>query len=149
MQECTIIWPHCPETLAPGGGVDLPVCTHFTYDSHTIDVLPNFRIPKLDTLVVRNEAWNKPRGSTQLAAVWNGNSSQEAPLKPRVLHLETQCHDQHLINALSMLPELEELHLGVVRPTGWGKSTSARSRRRKAGARESCSCPTCGTNKHY
>ena len=121
MKECTIIWPHCPEALAPGGGVDLPVCTDFTYASHTIDVLPHFRIPKLDTLVVRNEAWNKPRGSTQLAAVWNGSSSQEAPLKPRVLHLETQCHDQHLINALSMLPELEELHLGVVRPDGLGK----------------------------
>jgi hypothetical protein len=44
-----------------------------------------------------------------------------APLKPRVLYLDTQCHDQHLINALSMLPELEELYLGVVRPDGLGK----------------------------
>ena len=121
MEECTIIWPHYPESLAPGGGVDLPACTVFTYDDHIIDTLPNFRIPKLDTLVVRNEAWNKPRGSTQLAAVWNGTTGQEAPLKPRVLHLDTQCHDQHLINALTMLPELEQLHLGVVRPDGLGK----------------------------
>jgi hypothetical protein len=121
MEECTIIWPHYPECLAPGGGVDLPACTQFTYDDHIIDTLPNFRIPKLDTLIVRNEAWNKPRGSTQLAAVWNGTVGQVTPLKPRVLHLDTQCHDQHLINALSMLPELEELHLGVVRPDGLGK----------------------------
>ena len=121
MEECTIIWPHYPESLAPGGGVDLPVCTHFTYDDHIIDTLPNFRIPKLDTLILRNEAWNKPRGSTQLAAVWNGTAGQVAPLKPRVLHLDTQCHDQHLINALTMLPELEQLHLGVVRPDGLGK----------------------------
>jgi len=120
LEECTIIWPHYPETLALGGGVDLPVCTHFTYDDHVIDTLPNFRIPKLDTLIVRNEAWNKPRGSTQLAAVWKG-VGHVTPLKPRVLHLDTQCHDQHLINALMMLPELEELYLGLVRPDALGK----------------------------
>ena len=120
LQECDIIWPHYPEALAPGGGVDLPVCTDFSYDDHIIDTLPNFRVPKLDTLVVRNEAWNKPRGSTQLAAVWKG-ADHSAPLKPRVLYLDTQCHDQHLINALTMLPELEELYLGVVRPDGLGK----------------------------
>ena len=120
LEECTIIWPHYPETLAPGGGVNLPVCTHFTYDDHVIDTLPNFHIPKLDTLIVRNEAWNKPRGSTQLAAVWKG-VGHVAPLKPRVLRLETQCHDQHLINALTVLPGLEELYLGLVRPDGLGK----------------------------
>ena len=49
LEECTIIWPHYPEALAPGGGVDLPACTNFTYDDHIIDTLPNFRIPKLDT----------------------------------------------------------------------------------------------------
>jgi len=121
MEDCTITWPHYPETLALGGGVDLPVCTRFMYGDHIIDTLPNFRIPKLDTLIVRNEAWNKPRGSMQLAAVWNGTAGQVPPLKPRVLHLDTQCHDQHLINALSMLSELEELRLGVVRPDALGK----------------------------
>jgi len=121
MEECTLIRPCSLETLAPGGGVDLPTCTQFTYDSHTIDVLPNFRIPKLDTLTVRNDVWNKVRGSTQLAAVWSGAESQVTPLRPRVLHLDTQCNDQHLINALGMLPELEELYLGVVRPDGLGK----------------------------
>jgi hypothetical protein len=120
LEECTVIWPHYPETLAPNGGVDLPVCTHFTYDDHIIDTLPNFRIPKLDTLIVRNEAWNKPRGSTQLAAVWKG-VGHVTPLKPRVLHLDTQCHDQHLINALMMLPGLEQLYLGLIRPDGLGK----------------------------
>ena len=149
MTECTIIWPHYPESLAPAGGVDLPVCTHFTYDDHIIDTLPNFRIPKLDTLIVRNEAWNKPRGSTQLAAVWNGTVGAVAPLKPRVLHLETQCHDQHLINALTMLPELEELHLGIVRPDGLGKkffgalqAKKGRSTRPASSATHACAlCP--------
>jgi len=121
MEDCTITWPHYPEMLALGGGVDLPLCTHFMYCDHITDTLTNFRIPKLDTLIVRNEAWNKPRGSMQLAAVWNGTAGQAPPLKPRVLHLDTQCHDRHLINALSMLSELEELRLGVARPDGLGK----------------------------
>jgi len=42
-----------------GGAVDLPACTHYTYDDHTIDTLSNSRIPKPDTLIVRNEAWSK------------------------------------------------------------------------------------------
>ena len=70
--DCTIIWPHYPKTLAPGGVVDLPVCTQFTFDDHITETLPNFCIPKLDMIVIRNEAWNKLRGSTRLAAVWNG-----------------------------------------------------------------------------
>ena len=119
MVECTLILPHNARTLAlSGGGVDLPECTHFTYDDLVIDVLPNFCIPKLDTLTVRNNVWNKPRGSSQLAAVWSGAAGVVASLKPRVLHLDTLCHDQHLIHALSMLPELEGLYLGVVRPDG-------------------------------
>jgi len=69
---------------------------------------------------VRNEAWNKPRGSAQLASVWS-ESAISKWLRPRVLHLDTQCHDQHLINALQLHPDLEELVLGLVRPDGLGK----------------------------
>ena len=39
-----------------------------------------------------------------------------------MLYLDTQCQDQHLINALTMLPDLVELYLGVVRPDGAGKT---------------------------
>ena len=38
-----------------------------------------------------------------------------------MLHLDTQCFDQHLINALRLLPDLEELVLGLVSPNGLGK----------------------------
>ena len=120
LEDCTIVWPHHPETLRLHGGVDLPVCTHFTYDDHLIEPMSEFRLPKLYKMVVRNEAWNKPRGSTQLASVW-GESANPKWLKPRILHLDTQCHDQHLINALQLLPDLEELVLGLVRPDGLGK----------------------------
>ena len=120
LEDCTIVWPHHPETLHLHGGVDLPACTQFTYDDHLIEPMSEFRLPKLHKMVVRNEAWNKPRGSTQLASVW-GESMNPQWLRPRVLHLDTQCHDQHLINALQLLPDLEELVLGLVRPDGLGK----------------------------
>jgi hypothetical protein len=57
MEECIIIWPQFPERLERGVG--FPACTHFTYDDHIIESLPNFHIPKLDSLVVRNVAWGK------------------------------------------------------------------------------------------
>lgn len=120
LEECTIIWPHHPEALRLQGGVDLPVCTKFTYDDHLIEPMSEFRVPNLDRMIVRNEAWNKPRGSTQLASVW-GDSANPRWLRPRVLHLDTQCFDQHLINALQLHPDLEELVLGLVRPDGLGK----------------------------
>ena len=120
LEDCTIIWPHHPETLCLRGGVDLPLCTHFTYDDHLIEPMSEFRLPNLDKMVVRNGAWNKSRGATQLASVW-GESANPQWLRPRILHLDTQCHDQHLINALQLHPDLEELVLGPVRPDGLGK----------------------------
>ena len=120
LEECVIIWPHHPEALRLRGGVDLPVCTQFTYDDHLIEPMSDFRVPKLDRMIVRNEAWNKPRGSSQLASVW-GESANARWLRPRVLHLDTQCFDQQLIDALQLHPDLEELVLGLVRPDGLGK----------------------------
>ena len=118
MKECTIIWLHYPEVLASGGGVDLPVCTHFAYATTTSST----RSPTSASQTCRPERGveRTERKSTQLAAVSSGNSSQEDPLKPRVLHLDTLGHDQPFINALSMFPELEELHL-VLRPDMLGK----------------------------
>jgi len=120
LEDCTIVWPHHPESLRLQGGVDLPVCTHFIYDHHLIEPISDFRLPNLDQMVVRNEARKKPRGSMQLASVW-GKSAHPKWLKPRALHLDTQCHDQHLINALQLHPDLEELVLVLVHPDGLGK----------------------------
>lgn len=119
--ECTIIWPHFPETLLGHNGVDLPACTIFTYDDHLLQPLGAFNLPVVNTLVVRNEAWNRPRGSQQLGFIWGPNLSIERVLRPRVLHLDTQCYDQHLITALKMMPQVEELILGLVRPDALGK----------------------------
>ena len=139
MEECAIIFPRHPDTLVHGEAVGLPSCTRFTYEDHSIDVLPNFRIPKLDTLTVRNDAWNKLSGSMQLAAVWSGVPGQVPLLKPRELHLDTRCHSRYLINALGMLPELEELYLGVDRPDGLSKKFFSALGAEKG--RSSCLCP--------
>jgi len=58
LEDCTIVWPHHPETLRLRVDVDLPVCTQFTYDDHLIEPLSEFRLPKLDKMALRNEAWN-------------------------------------------------------------------------------------------
>ena len=146
LEDCTIIWPHHPEALRAQGGVDLPVCTQFVYDDHLIEPISDFRLPKVDKMVVRNEAWNKPRGSTQLASVW-GEPVNPKWLKPRVLHLNTQCHDQHLINALQLHPDLEELVLGLVRPDGLGKKFFNTMTARRLKAVSSSSGPHSGSTQ--
>ena len=119
--DCTIMWPHLPEALLTGIRVHLPVCTNLTYDDHMLQPLTAFDLPVLDSLVVRNEAWNRPRGSQQLGFIWGPIVPAEKILRPRVLHLDTQCYDQYLIAALKALPEIEELILGLVRPDALGK----------------------------
>ena len=121
LKECEIIQPLHPEMIVLGYSVNLPVCTKFTYDNNTINTLPNFCIPILDILTIRSNVSHKDIGSRQLAAVWSGAPGEAALLKPRILHLDTQCHERHLIEALSMLPELEELHLRVIHPDGLGQ----------------------------
>jgi hypothetical protein len=119
--ECTIIWPHFPETLLGQSGVDLPVCTTFIYDDHLLQPLEAFNLPSVDKLVIRNEAWNRPRGSQQLSFIWGPSVLIERVLRPRILHLDTQCYDQPLITALKIIPQIEELILGLVRPDALGK----------------------------
>jgi len=123
LSECTIIWPHLPETLLSRDPVNLPVCAHFEYDDHLLQPLTAFNLRSVDRLVIRNEAWNRPRGSQQLGFIWGPNIHIPMGefLRPRILHLDTQCYDQHLINALKMIPEIEELVLGLVRPDALGK----------------------------
>ena len=110
MEECTIIWPHHPETNCLRGD-DLPVCTQFTYDDHLIEPMSEFCASKLDRMAVRNEAWNRPRGSAELASVW-GESVNTRWLRPRILHLDTQYFDQYLINALQLHPGLRNWSWG-------------------------------------
>jgi hypothetical protein len=121
--DCTIIWPHLPEALLSRDPVNLPVCAQFTYDDHLLQPLTAFNPPCVEKLIIRNEAWNRPRGSQQLGYIWGPNIHVPVGkiLRPRVLHLDTQCYDQHLINALKMIPEVEELVLGLVRPDALGK----------------------------
>jgi hypothetical protein len=60
LEDCTIIWPHHPGTLRLHRGVGLLVCTQFTYDDHLIGPMSEFCLPKLNKMVVRNGAWNRP-----------------------------------------------------------------------------------------
>ena len=113
LKQCEIIQPLHPEMIVPGCCVNLPVCTKFTYDNNAFDTLPNFCIPTLDTLTIRSTNTLEGFGSGPFTVVWSG-PSEVALRKPRILHLKTQCDEQHLIEVLTMLPELEELHLDAM-----------------------------------
>ena len=82
MSECTVIRPSTRQTWAWWCWASR---AQFTYGDH-IDVLPNLRIPKLDTLAVRTKAWKSKRKHT---TVWSGMVGQVTPLKLRVLPLDT------------------------------------------------------------
>ena len=114
LKECEIIELLNPEMILLGFSVKLPICTTFTYDAQSIDTLTNFYMPILDILTIQSDVLLEGMGSSQLTVVWSAATSEAALLKPRILHLDMQCNEQHLIEALSMLPELEELHLGAL-----------------------------------
>ena len=117
LEESIIIRPHFNCTTPTPLFAE---CTRLTFDDRSIEKLSGFRLPKLDKMVIRNEAWSKRGGSIQLASVW-GESANPGWLKPRVLHLDIHCYDRDLINALQLHPNLEELVLGLVRPSALGK----------------------------
>jgi hypothetical protein len=100
--------------------VDFLEAKRFALVDRCIGWLTGFRLPKLDALVVRTEAYSKRRGSRQLASVW-GVPPNSPSLRPRVLHLDVHCHGQDLVNALRLHPHLEELVLSLVRPSALGK----------------------------
>ena len=118
LEEYTLIRPimTCNSNVRPR----LSRCTRFTYEDRSIEQVSKFRLPKLDKMVIRNGAWNKRGGSTHLASVW-GELADSGWLRPRVLHLDIHCYDQDLIKALRLHPNLQELVLGLVRPSALGK----------------------------
>jgi hypothetical protein len=121
LEDVTLVRPRrsaggcMSETVA-----DLPEAKRFALVDRSIGSLSHFHLPRLDALVVRTEAYNKRRGSRQLASVW-GAPPNASSLRPRVLHLDVHCHSQDLVNALRLHPHLEELVLGLVRPSALGK----------------------------
>ena len=119
LEESQVTWAHCSD-VCWSSVVQFPKCTQFTYDDRSIKEISKFHLPQLDRMILRNESWNKRRGSTQLSSVW-GQSADSIWLRPRVLHLDVYCYDHDLINALRLHPSLEELVLGLVRPYALGK----------------------------
>ena len=115
--ECTIIRPQDLDAIYQG--FSLSACTHFTYDGLRPYMLSYVNLPHLISLYVKNDVWSPRQGSRDLATMWTTHLSQWKRIK--VLHLDTQCYDESLVLMLSTLRCLEELELGVKRPTGLGR----------------------------
>ena len=105
--DCTIIWPHFPEALLGQSGVELPSCRTLTYDDHLLQPLGAFKLSSMGKLVAGTR-----HGTAHGVASNSAFSGDGSILKPRVLHLDTQSHDQHLLTTLKMIPRVEELSLG-------------------------------------
>jgi F-box-like len=115
--ECALTWPRQIEALSKG--MSLPVCTSFTYQGRRPYLLSYASLPQLTTLVVGNSVWNPRQGSEELIVprVESTENFGCQWTKLRTLHLDSQCRDKSLIITLSLLPTLEELILGITRPS--------------------------------
>jgi len=111
--KCSITFPHHIGTirLRP---VTMPACTSLAYNSNDLDPLRYFHHLPLDALYVTSGQWNVSRGNYQLVAMCPIVVASAQNLTK--LHLYVQCSEQLLAYMLSLVPDLEELTLGLASP---------------------------------
>ena len=116
--ECAITSPQQIDAFRQG--ISLPACTSFTYNGRKPYLLSYANLPQLTSLVVGNSVWSPRRGSEELMAPPAGSFARQwTGLK--TLHLDTPCRSETIIITLSLLTALEELTLGVTRPSALGR----------------------------
>jgi hypothetical protein len=120
LQHCSIISPQTRDISLNSPPTQLPVCTTLTYDGGPTEVLRQFDIPTINTMVLRSNVWNKFRGDMYLHPLWGG-ARLTGILRPRVLRLDVQCSDRALIYILQQNRHLEELELYLPRPSSLGR----------------------------
>ena len=114
LQECSIIFPHQIDTiyLQP---VTMPACTSLTYHSNNLNPLRYFHaLPPLAELTATSGQWNVMRGNLQLMTICHIILPHAQSLTK--LKLQVRCSGQLLIHMLSLLPNLEVLHLRLANP---------------------------------
>ncbi len=120
LEECRIIFPHHADTLHAFQPVTMPSCSFLLYHSNDLHPLTQFYLPSLDTLDVKNAQWNVWRGNPQLASLRPILAA--TPQCLTFLRLDVQCSEQLLVYMLSLAPVLEELWLGLARPSALSRT---------------------------
>ena len=113
LQECLITFPHKIDTIYDRP-VTMPACTSLTYRSNDLRPLRFFHALPLAKLTARSGQWNVTRGNLQLMTICHIIVPHAQNLTK--LELQVRCSGKLLIHMLSLLPDLEVLHLRLANP---------------------------------
>jgi len=109
LEECSIIFPHNPDTLQ---SVYMPSCSILKYHSNNLRTLQHFHHPPLARLEVKCGQWRTWRGNLQLATLHPIFAARSLTC----LHLEIKCSERLLAYLLGLAPALGELWMGLSSP---------------------------------
>jgi len=115
LESCTIGFPHHYHIL-PVFSTSLPNCKHLTFQGYPIDILGGVSAHNLIHLSVAFSGSFNRRGAQQLD--WfSSRVLGESRLAPQILHITIEATSQAWIKALTFMPHLEELVIGITRPS--------------------------------
>jgi len=118
LESCTIRFP-LHRHLSPIFSTSLPNCKDLTFQGYPLDILGGVSAHKLIHLAVTSSGSFNRRGEWQLA--WfSSRVLGESRLAPRVLHISIEATSQAWMNALSLMPHLEELVIENTHPSSFG-----------------------------
>ena len=113
LEDCTLIFPlqrHVLHTFS----ANLPNCTHLTFQGSPLNILRNISAHNLNHLSVTHSSQFNRRGDQQLVQL-----AQSRPT-PNILHIGIEATNQAWVNALALMPNLEELVIHSARPSSLG-----------------------------
>ena len=109
LEKCSIIFPHHADAIH---AVYMPSCSVLRYDSNNLSALEHFHISTLKNLEVKCGQWRTWSGNLQLIRLHPIIAVQSLTC----LHLEIKCSEQLLVYMLRLVPDLEELWMGLSSP---------------------------------
>ena len=140
LKECSIIFPHHADAIQ---SVYMPSCSSLKYDSNNLRTLEHFHHPPLARLEIKCGQWRTWRGTLQLVAVHPIFAARSLTC----LRLEIKCSERLLAHMLGLVPDLEELWMGLSSPRALGSAFflafAAGGRNASAGPRGQTVSPLC------
>jgi len=141
LKECSIIFPHHPDTLQ---SVYMPSCSILKYHSNNLRTLEQFHHSPLARLEVKCGQWRTWRGNLQLATLHPIFAAQSLTY----LHLEIKCSERLLAYMLGFTPVLEVLWLVLSSPhalsSAFFLAFATGGRNESAGPSSQTIAPLCG-----
>ena len=118
LEDCTLIFP-LHHLVLHTFGATLPNCKHLTFQGSPLDILNGISAHKLTHFSVTCSGSFVGRGSQQLVQL-SRQVLGGSRLAPTILHISVEATNQAWINALFLMPNLEELMIDCVGPTSLG-----------------------------